>query len=325
MSPIFTNAEAKSIPIDFEKENNPQIASNESILNHLSDFAQLLRIKQWSKNIFVFAGLLFTTKIIFSQVLKIIFASILFCGISSCVYIINDMVDLKKDRLHPVKRFRPLASGRIQVKYTRILLYILSPLIIFFSFTLNLYFGIIIVIYLSINLLYSLKLKEFLFVDLIMISFGFILRSLSGILLMSEKIPVWFLLSILFLSLFLGINKRKQELITLKTNQQKHRKNLGEYSVELINQIVPVLMTCVIICYMLHVFFETGIKAIFLTVPVVIYGILRYQYLVTKEGYGENPELILLSDKPIDFALLLWGVIYISAKYIFVFFNVYRP
>ncbi len=278
-------------------------------------FVKLIRVRQWSKNIFVFSGILFSSGFIgIPQVVKLLIAFLLFCGISSSVYIINDIIDLKKDMLHPVKRFRPLASGKIKVKFALIIFYIICTGTIALSFFLNKYFGAIICVYFVTNLCYSLKLKEFVFIDLLIISFGFVLRALSGIVVVNGKNSFWFLLSIAFLSLYLGMNKRKKELVTMAEDSKRHRKNLGDYSIGLINEIIPMLTACTVISYSFHTLYEVKVKYTILTIPIVVYGIFRYQYLTDKAGYGESPELVLLKDRPIVVAMLLWGVIYMSAK-----------
>ncbi|HEX2925583.1 MAG TPA: decaprenyl-phosphate phosphoribosyltransferase [Ruminiclostridium sp.] len=278
-------------------------------------FLKLMRIRQWTKNVFVFSGILFSSSS-FSllKALNLFIAFILFCGISSSVYIINDIVDLKKDMLHPVKRFRPIASGKIKVKQALAFLYILCPASILLSFLVNKYFGMVIVLYFLLNLSYSLKLKEFVFIDLLIISFGFVLRALSGIIVVKGNDFFWFLLSIVFLSLYLGMNKRKKELLTLADESKMHRKNLGDYSIGLINEIIPMLTACTVISYSFHTLYEVKAKLASLTIPLVIYGILRYQYLTDKAGYGESPELVLLEDKPIIVTIMIWGLIYMSAK-----------
>ncbi|AEY66338.1 decaprenyl-phosphate phosphoribosyltransferase [Clostridium sp. BNL1100] len=291
------------------------IEEKTSFTNTVKCFIKLIRVRQWSKNIFVFSGVLFPSGLIgLQQVVKIIIAFLLFCGISSAVYIINDVIDLKKDMLHPVKRLRPLASGKIKVKFALSIFYVICPGTIVLSFFLNKYFGIVICVYFLMNLSYSLKLKDFVFIDLLIISFGFVLRTLSGIILVNGKDSFWFLLSIAFLSLYLGMNKRKKELLTLEEDSQKHRKNLGEYSIGLINEIIPMLTACAVISYSFHTLYEVKVKYTILTIPIVVYGIFRYQYLTDKAGFGESPEMVLLKDRPIVLAILVWGAIYISAK-----------
>ncbi|ACL76168.1 decaprenyl-phosphate phosphoribosyltransferase [Ruminiclostridium cellulolyticum] len=286
-----------------------------SFIDAVICFIKLIRVRQWSKNIFVFSGILFPSGVIgLLQVIQLFIAFFLFCVISSSVYIINDIIDLEKDILHPVKRFRPIASGKIKVKFALAIFYIICPASIILSFLLNKYFGIILCIYFVINLSYSLKLKEFVFIDLLIISFGFVLRTLSGIIIVNGTNSFWFLLSIAFLSLYLGMNKRKKELLTLAEDSEKHRKNLGEYSIELINEIIPMLTACTVISYSFHTLYEVKVKYTFFTIPIVVYGVFRYQYLTDKAGYGESPEMVLLKDKPIVLALVVWGVIYISAK-----------
>lgn len=168
--------------------------------------------------------------------------------------------------------------------------------------------------YFILNLLYSFKLKEYMFVDILIISACFILRVLSGILLVSTEIPYWFLLCIAFLTLFLGLNKRKKELITLEGEAKHHRKNLSSYSVGLIDEILPMMTACSIIAYSFYVLYEAHEKYMIFTIPVVLYGIFRYEYLTNQRNYGESPDLVLLKDKPMAFIIVLWGISYISLK-----------
>ncbi|RCX20050.1 4-hydroxybenzoate polyprenyltransferase [Anaerobacterium chartisolvens] len=282
-----------------------------TIPDSLVCFVQLLRPRQWSKNIFVFSGLLFYNGAFsLSAVMKSIFAFVMFCGISSCVYIINDIVDAKRDMLHPVKRNRPIPKGKISVKNAVILVFILSTSVILPSFGFNSKLGAIIIAYFILNLLYSFKLKELFLVDLIIISTGFVLRYISGVAVLNANIYVWFLLSVAFLTFFLGLNKRKKEMLSMQDCPHKHRKALGEYSIEFIDAAIPMIMACTVVSYILHIWHEMSAQYMLITVPVVMYGILRYEQLTVKKNYGESPELVLLKDKGIIFTVLLWGLIY---------------
>jgi 4-hydroxybenzoate polyprenyltransferase len=302
----------KTKEIVIESNDKPIL---KKILNTLISILQLTRIHQWPKNLFVFSGIFISFNIFdFNKLINSIFAFLLFCGISSSVYIMNDISDMERDKLHPVKRMRPLPAGKIKIYYVLVFEVLLLVSTFFLSFMLNKYFGEIVVVYFILNLFYSLKLKEFVFIDIIIISTGFVLRAISGILVTGVKNSFWLLLSIAFLTLFLGINKRKREIIELKQGCEKHRKNLNDYSVNLINQIIPMLTSCTIISYSLYIIYEIANKFLIITIPIVLYGILRYQYLTDRKNYGENPELVLFRDKPTILAILLWCLIFVSSK-----------
>ncbi len=292
-----------------QKDSKDNVYS--TAIDSLMCFVRLLRPRQWSKNIFVFSGLLFYHgPFSLSAVMKSIFAFVIFCGISSSVYIINDILDAKRDMLHPVKRNRPIPKGKISVKNAVILLFILSSSVILSALRFNLNLGAIVIAYFILNLLYSFKLKELFLVDLIIISTGFVLRYISGVAVLNGNIYVWFLLSVAFLTFFLGLNKRKKEMISMENCSYKHRKALSEYSIEFIDAAIPMIMACTVVSYSLHIWHEMSAKYMLITIPVVIYGILRYEQLTVKKNYGESPELVLLKDKGIIFTVFLWGLIY---------------
>ncbi|NBI28184.1 decaprenyl-phosphate phosphoribosyltransferase [Chengkuizengella sp. YPA3-1-1] len=297
------------LQIDQEIEKNYDIVTL-SVIKH---FIQLLRIHQWPKNLFVFSGLLLAMKDVnLNMVLVSFLAFFLFCCISSSVYIVNDIADIKKDSLHPVKRLRPLPSGKIKIRHAFLVFLVLSSFTLLFSFQLNLYFGIIISSYFLLNLFYSFKLKDIVIVDVLIISIGFVLRSISGFLALGVDISIWLILSIAFLTMFLGLNKRKKEIIRLAENSKKHRKNLNDYSIALINEILPMLTACTIISYSFYIIYDVNSRYMLVTIPIVLYGILRYQYLTNQTEHGESPDLVLLRDKPIIFIMILWLLVHIS-------------
>lgn len=278
-------------------------------------FLQLMRIHQWPKNFFVFSGILISFQSFgLGNLINSILAFFLFCGISSSVYIINDIVDIEKDKLHPIKKHRPIPAGKITISLALILEFVILMSTIFLAFVLNGQLGFIVIVYYVLNLLYTWKLKEIVLIDVLIISTGFVLRAISGIIITQAKNSFWLLMSIAFLTLFLGINKRKGEIIQLKQGGEKHRKNLGEYSIELINEIIPMLTSCTIISYSCYVLYETGYRVMIITIPIVLYGILRYQYLVNRKKYGGRPELVLLRDKPTILTIILWCLVFVSSK-----------
>lgn len=273
---------------------------------------ELLRVRQWIKNIFVLAGVLTSlTSFNTSLMLKSISAFFLFCGISSTVYIVNDIIDIEKDKLHPVKKFRALSSGAIKVQHAILITSVLGSCVLAASFILNVFFGIIVLAYLLINLAYSLKLKEYVIIDLIIITTGFVLRTLSGMIITRGQISYLFLLTIVFLMLFLGFNKRKKEIILLNDTSKSHRKSLGEYSLNFINEANPMLAACAVISHSFYVIYELHSGFMVITIPIVLYGVLRYQYILNEKSFGENPEQALLKDKPMGIAALAWGISYI--------------
>jgi 4-hydroxybenzoate polyprenyltransferase len=296
----------------------PKLGVNNNFLPKMSRFGhvmRLLRYKQWTKNGFIFSGALISfTQMNISMIEHAMLAFLLFCGISSCVYIINDIADIEADRLHPVKKLRPLPAGDIKLHQALVILFILGPCMLLLAFQLHTYFGAVILGYFVLNLFYSFKLKRYVLIDVIIISIGFVLRALAGCLVTSGEVPIWFLLSIAFLTLFLGFNKRRKEILTLADHSRHTRKSLNEYSIGLLNEIIPMLAACSILTYSCFIINETHSKYLIVTIPLVLYGILRYQYLSNKTEFGESPELVLLRDKPMRLILLLWLIAYVSLQ-----------
>ncbi|PYG87854.1 4-hydroxybenzoate polyprenyltransferase [Ruminiclostridium sufflavum DSM 19573] len=301
----------------YNKFDYPELLISERKATNINSMVRLFRPKQWIKNIFVFLALLFSGNIIeLSHVVNSCIGLILFCLISSSVYILNDLLDINADRIHPIKKFRPLASGAVSKVQALVLLIILCPISLVLSFWFNYNFAAVISVYFILNVLYTIKLKKIVIVDIMVISTGFVLRVISGYIVINEEISLWILLCIFFLTMFLGLNKRKQEIHTLNSNAKEHRKILNEYSVELINQILPIVASCSIIFYSFYTFQVSKNIWMVLTIPSVIYGMLRYQYLSLKSNVGENPEIVLVNDIPfiVNFVLLVF--IAITIKFI---------
>ncbi|WP_165755762.1 decaprenyl-phosphate phosphoribosyltransferase [Ruminiclostridium hungatei] len=278
---------------------------------------RLSRPKQWIKNIFVFLALLSSGDIIeLSHIVNSCIGFVLFCFISSSVYILNDLIDINADKIHPIKKFRPLASGAVSKVQALVLLIILCSISLILSFLFNYNLAVVIFIYFILNILYTIKLKKIVIVDIMVISTGFLLRVISGYVVIQEEISLWILLCTFFLTMFLGLNKRKQEIHTLNSDAKEHRKILNEYSEELINQILPVVASCAIIFYSFYTFQVSKNIWMMLTIPSVIYGMLRYQYLSLKSNVGENPEIVLVNDVPFIVNFILLVFIAITIKFI---------
>ena len=276
---------------------------------------ELIRPKQWIKNLFLFAPILFAGQLLNLGLLsKNFIAFIAFCGVSSCVYIINDIVDIESDRVHRKKRYRPLASGDITVRTAVIFLIILFILTLLLSLTLNLYFGITVFTYFVINILYSFKVKHIVILDVFFVSFGFMLRVAAGAAAISVPVSSWMILTTIFVSLFLAVSKRRAELSQIEQeNIEKQRKVLDHYAIEFTEQMNTIAATGTIICYALYTVSSKAISTfqtdkLIYTTPFVIYGIFRYLYLIHKKNLGESPTQIVTKDIPIIINTIIWFI-----------------
>ena len=275
---------------------------------------KLIRPKQWIKNFFVFAPLLFSRHIFHLEyVIPSIAAFIIFSLASSAVYIINDIMDVESDRVHPKKKYRPIASGEVSVKQAMVFLVIIVIGIAAGLIFQRPVFSFVIVLYLITNLLYSLKVKSIVLLDVFFISFGFMLRVLGGAAAIGVSVSSWMILTTIFISLFLAISKRRSELsqIVNKENIDKQRKVLKEYSVEFADQINTIAAAGTIISYALYTVSERtvytfGTEKLIYTTPFVIYGIFRYMYLMHQKNLGESPTSIVTKDIPIILDVLAW-------------------
>lgn len=274
-----------------------------------------LRPKQWSKNLVIFAGLVFAQKFFDLHYLQISFLAFLaFSLCASSVYLINDVKDLEQDKRHPIKSLRPLPSGKISVPVAILLSLVLAVISLSLAFWLQRPFGLLLTIYWVMMLAYSFKLKHIVIVDILVISTGFIIRAISGAVVLDVMISRWLISCAIFLSLFLILAKRRHEIVVLGLTAADHRAILMEYGDRLLDQMIAVVTACTIISYVLYtVDPETvakfGTHNLILTVPFVLYGIFRYLYLVYQRNLGGRPEAILLSDRPLLFSIFLWVVV----------------
>ena len=280
-----------------------------------------LRPRQWTKNLIVFAAPLFSFSIDRASLLGSLLAFILFCGTSSAFYLFNDVADLESDRRHPIKCKRPIASGLVSVPVAIILAISLLITTISVSFHQSLLLGSIIIGYCLIQVAYNLKLKHKPILDIIAIASGFVMRACAGGAATNVNLSVWFILCTAMLSLFLAVEKRKAELRSLKAKVGKTRAVLKRYSLSLLSRIESVVTNGTLITYAL---WSSGPQVngasthwMMLTFPFVLYGVFRYQLLSDSEQVREEseykvrterPEEVLLTDKPILFNVIAWGV-----------------
>lgn len=280
-----------------------------------------MRPKQWTKNIFFFAALVFDAKLFKLDFLVPALAGfVLLCITSGTVYLINDLVDLEKDRLHPVKRNRPLASGRLkkEVAIAAAVTFVLlgQPL----GYLLDRDFGIILSSYLLLQIAYSFWLKNIVLIDVLTIATGFMLRVGAGVVMVDvQRFSPWLYVCMTFLALFLGLGKRRHELNLLKADANNHRAILDQYSVALLDQLITIVVAGTIISYALYTFSAEGLPEnhlMMLTIAFVVYAHFRYLYLIHVKGEGGAPEEILLGDLPFILNALAWGVSVIAIFYI---------
>lgn len=292
---------------------------------------RLLRPRQWIKNIALFAAPIFAGQLFEPTVFeKVLLSFAVFCGLSSATYIINDIFDLKKDRLHPFKKFRPLAHGDISLTTAVIIAVILLLFSLFGGLLVTPAFFSVSVIYLIIQFLYSTKLKAIAAVDILAIAAGYILRVYAGEFATGLHISVWLLLTTISISLFLAVGKRRSELTlltgTVKANIIATRKSLSHYSERLLDVYLSVFATSTFIAYSLFTFLEapTGFKLnlnlfmpdflptffqrkwLMITIVPVVYGLMRYLQDIYEKNEGESPERVLLGDKPLLATVIIW-------------------
>ena len=281
-----------------------------------------LRPRQWIKNGFIFAALVFDEKLfVWPLLLRTMAAFILFCMIASTVYIVNDLADLEKDKLHPKKRNRALPAGQLKPWFAVVsavgILAVCLPL----SFWLAPWFGAIVLTYFLVNVAYSFALKHVVIIDVMVVATGFVLRVAAGVVVAeAERFSPWLYVCMIFLALFLAIGKRRHELTLLAEGANSHRKILDEYSVTYLDEMSQLVTTGFIISYSLYTFSAANLPAnhaMMLTIPIVIYLIFRYQYLIYVKGEGGAPEMLLYTDLPFLGGLVLWGIVVVLIMYVF--------
>jgi 4-hydroxybenzoate polyprenyltransferase len=280
-----------------------------------------MRPRQWPKNVFLLAGLVFDGQLTNPGALSLTLAGLaLFCLVSSLVYIINDLTDIETDRLHPTKQKRPLASGQLSKKTAVITAVVLFIIIFPISFILGIYFGIIISGYFLLMLAYSLWLKRIPIIDVMVIAAGFVLRVAAGVVIITiNQFSPWLFVATTFLALFIAIGKRRSEIDTLESAADAHRQVLKGYSLDMLDQMLTIILATTMMTYCLYTFaspITPGNHVMMLTIPFVIYGLLRYLYLVRMEHIGGAPEEIVLTDLPMQLAIGLWGLTVIIILYI---------
>lgn len=282
-----------------------------------------LRPRQWIKNGFVFAALVFDGQLFaLDPLLRTSIGFVLMCAASSAVYLMNDIVDLEADRQHPTKRERPIASGALPIELARVAAGVLLLASLIGGWLLAPWFGLIVLGYLLLNGLYSHWLKHIPIIDVLAIAGGFLLRVGAGVSLITvERFSPWLYVCTLLLALFMGFGKRRAEIVLLAEAANSHRRVLDGYSLSLLDQLIQIVSALAIMSYSLYTFSAENLPEnhlMMLTIPFVIYGIFRYLHLIQVEGKGGAPEELVLRDYPLLATLVLWAasstaVLYLGA------------
>lgn len=273
-----------------------------------------LRPDQWHKNLIVFAALIFAVKLLDPAALaRATAAFLIFCAVSSVVYLINDVADREQDRQHPVKRLRPIASGALSPGTALTVAVVLGATALAVAFWLRPAFGLAAAAYLALFVVYTSSLKHIVVLDVMTIAIGFVLRAVAGGLVIDVHISNWLLVCTMLGALFLGLAKRRHEMTLLAEGAGGHRKILEEYDTYLLDQMIGVVAAATMVAYIIycaspetHAYF--GTEWLVLTTPFPIYGLFRYLYLVHRKAGGGNPSDLLLNDRPLLACVLLWGL-----------------
>ena len=280
-----------------------------------------LRPQQWTKNLAVFAALALSKHLFEPEPLaRSVLAFVLFCALSGTVYLLNDVADYERDRLHPLKRLRPIARGALPRRAASLLAVGLGVASVGASLFLGTMFASCAVAYLILNLLYTFYLKDAVILDVLCVSLGFVLRAVAGAVAISVLISDWLLVCTLLLALFLALAKRRHELVSLSGTAVGHRKSLSEYSPYLLDQMISVVTASTLTAYAFYTMApETVAKyrtdRLAWTIPFVLYGIFRYLYLVHQKEQGGSPTDILSTDRPLLITVALWAAAIVLIVY----------
>ncbi len=287
----------------------------------LAALLKTMRPRQWTKNIFVFAALVFDKQLLHpGSFLRTLAGFVLFCLVSSSVYIFNDLADIEADREHPEKKKRPIPSGQLPVGAAWVAGILLVVISVAGGYWLAPSFAMVLAAYFLLNLAYSKWLKHVLILDVLILAAGFVLRVAAGVTLIHvERFSPWLYVVMTLLALYLGFGKRRAELALLSDEAGAHRKVLEGYTIPLLDQYIMIVTGMTIVAYSLYTFSAPNVPAnhsMMLTIPFVVYAIFRYLYLIEVEHSGGEPEEILLSDRPFQISMGLWAVAVVLVFYL---------
>jgi 4-hydroxybenzoate polyprenyltransferase len=285
----------------------------------LPPLIRALRPVQWPKNLLVYAALLFSINVFdLAKFGRATAAFVIFCAASSAIYLINDLRDREQDAHHPLKRLRPIASGQLAPSTAMLAAVVLALGALIGAWLVDPELALVVVGYLVLMIAYSLGLKQVVLLDVIMISIGFVLRAAAGAVAIEVPISPWLYICSMLLALLLGFGKRRHELLMLRDSAGQHRANLDVYSVPLLDQIIAVTSSSAVVAYSVYTFTSPALPdnhSMMLTIPIVLYAIFRYLFLIYKEHLGGSPELLLLRDRPTQLSIGLWAAASLAILY----------
>jgi len=294
------------------------------------------RPKQWLKNLSLFAALVFSGRLLIAKYfLKTLWATIVFCLLTSAIYLLNDIIDKNHDKQHPVKRLRPIASEKLPIPTAFLTSILLTFLVFLYAKSLGLFFFLACLFYFTLQIFYSLYLKTQIIFDVLTIAAGFILRVVAGAFVIDVHLSGWFYLCLISFSLFLSVGKRRAELTILAERAPRHRKTLSLYTTGLLDSYLSICGASAFLSWSLFTFFAppppvnqafpflnqlplalAGVnKWLMTTIPLVIYGIMRYLKIIYEGTRAESPENALLNDKPLLFSVISWGILVVLIIY----------
>jgi 4-hydroxybenzoate polyprenyltransferase len=279
-----------------------------------------LRPRQWVKNLFVFAGVIFSERLFTADAARALAAFVVFCALSGVVYLLNDVADRERDRAHPTKRLRPVASGALSVPAALGAALGLGVLALAAAAALGPGLVLTAIAYVGLLGLYSVRLKHIVIVDVLTVASGFVLRAVAGAVAIAVEISGWLLICTVLIALFLALGKRRHEYLTLDAEAARHRPILAEYSAALLDQMIAVVTASTVTAYALYTMspetvakFETRLLPA--TLPFVLYGIFRYLYLLYRRQLGGNPSEHFLNDRALLLNAVLWMVAVVAIIY----------
>lgn len=281
-----------------------------------------LRPEQWTKNLIVFAGLIFGLELFNrTAVVRSVVAFVVFCALSGVVYVVNDIMDREADRRHPLKARRPIASGALSPSLAGGVAAALASVALAVAFAMGTPFGSVALSYVLLQGAYSGPLKHVVILDVLAIAIGFVLRAVAGAVAIGVPISHWLLVVTILLALFLALSKRRHELVLLANGATEHRPILGEYSPYLLDQMISVVTASTLVAYIFYCISpETvqkfGTDMLGLTIPFPLYGIFRYLYLVHRREGGGSPSQMLLNDRPLLVCVALWVLAVVVIVYL---------
>ncbi len=272
-----------------------------------------MRIRQWTKNVFVLAALVFDRQLLnITSLWHSVAGMFIFCLLSSSVYLFNDIMDVEADRKHPVKSKRPIASGLLPIRVALVASIILVVITLPLAYLLSPWFALIAFIYFALNLAYSTWLKHIAILDVLLVAAFFVLRVAAGVTLIKvERFSPWLYVVTTLFALYIGFGKRRAELALLAEGANMHRKVLEGYTIPMLDQFITIVSSTTIVAYSLYTFTAENLKGsalMMLTIPFVLYGIFRYLYLVQVKHAGGAPEELLLTDRPLQITIFFWGL-----------------